>query len=124
MTDKPEFGTSPDYINITAKQREWIGVDLDGTLAFYDVWKGIGHIGDPIPEMVLKVKRWIQKGKRVKIFTARASNPDGRWAVQDWLSKNGFPIMEVTNVTDYGMIELWDDRARRVELNTGREIYG
>jgi hypothetical protein len=26
----------------------WIGVDLDGTLAHYDGWKGIDHIGEPI----------------------------------------------------------------------------
>jgi hypothetical protein len=30
----------------------WIGVDLDGTLAFYDEWIGPEHIGAPIPGMV------------------------------------------------------------------------
>ena len=29
----------------------WIGVDLDGTLAFYDMWRGMEHIGKPIPAM-------------------------------------------------------------------------
>ena len=32
-----------------------IAVDLDGTLARYDGWKGIDHIGDPIPLMVSRV---------------------------------------------------------------------
>ena len=27
----------------------WIGVDLDGTLARYDGWRGIDHIGEPMP---------------------------------------------------------------------------
>lgn len=34
----------------------WIGVDLDGTLAFYDSWRGIDHIGAPIPLMLQRVK--------------------------------------------------------------------
>ncbi len=25
----------------------WIDVDLDGTLAQYDGWKGVAHIGEP-----------------------------------------------------------------------------
>jgi len=24
----------------------WIGVDLDGTLATYDMWRGLDHIGE------------------------------------------------------------------------------
>jgi len=27
----------------------WVGVDLDGTLAHYDGWKGADHIGEPGP---------------------------------------------------------------------------
>jgi hypothetical protein len=53
----------------------WIGVDLDGTLAHYDGWKGADHIGEPIPAMVERVKRWLAEGKTVKIFTARVYCP-------------------------------------------------
>lgn len=35
----------------------WIGVDLDGTLAHYDHWRGETHIGPPIAPMV---DRWRQ----------------------------------------------------------------
>lgn len=49
----------------------WIGIDLDGTLAEYDGWKGVEHIGKPIPSMVKRVKEWISEGKDVRIFTAR-----------------------------------------------------
>jgi hypothetical protein len=35
-----------------------IGVDLDGTLAKYGEWRGVEHIGEPIPPMVDRVKGW------------------------------------------------------------------
>ena len=28
-------------------EKGWIGVDLDGTLAHYDKWRGVEHVGDP-----------------------------------------------------------------------------
>ena len=49
----------------------WIGVDLDGTLAYHDTWKGHEHIGEPIPAMLQRVKDWLDRGLTVKIFTAR-----------------------------------------------------
>ena len=51
----------------------WIGVDLDGTLAHYDEWRGVEHIGAPIPRMVERVKDWLQLGIEVRIVTARVS---------------------------------------------------
>lgn len=101
--------------------RGWIGVDLDGTLAHYDGWKGIEHIGDPVPAMVERVRRWLDEGKSVKIFTARVCR-DRDEVVQHihrWCAKHGLPPLEVTNVKDFGMIELWDDRCVAVEPNTG-----
>lgn len=102
----------------------WIGVDLDGTLAMYDKWRGIEHIGEPVPIMLKRVKQWIKEGKRVKIFTARIC--DGKVETQEvitkWLIKNLGFALEVTNVKDYGMIELWDDRAVQVIPNTGYSI--
>lgn len=105
----------------------WIGVDLDGTLAKYDGWKGIGHVGDPIPLMMDRVKQWIHEGKTVKIFTARVSVPDDMLdsvvtPINEWCEKHGLPRLEVTCKKDFGMIELWDDRAVRVEMNTGKII--
>ena len=34
------------------KGRKWIAVDLDGTLAIYDKWRGRDHIGEPVPEII------------------------------------------------------------------------
>ena len=34
----------------------WIGADLDGTLAEYHGWSADGSIGNPVPDMVERVK--------------------------------------------------------------------
>lgn len=104
------------------QNREWIGVDLDGTLAHYHKWKGISHIGKPVPLMKERVLEWIRQGHKVKILTARASVPEGIAPVQQWLEKHGFPPLEVTNQKDFLMLELWDDRAVQVVHNTGKAI--
>lgn len=111
-------------------EKGWFGVDLDGTLVHYDHgdWKGPLHLGLPVPAMLERVKLWLTQGERVKIFTARVSDPDPekneaiRKAVQDWCEVHGLPRLEVTNVKDFAMLELWDDRAVQVEANTGRRV--
>lgn len=107
-------------------KRGWIGVDLDGTLAKYDNWVSPDHIGEPIPDMVERVKGWLGEGIEVRIFTARAyrADPEDIQAIQEWADKHIGVGLAVTCQKDYGMIELWDDRAVRVEPNTGRIIGG
>lgn len=108
----------------------WIGVDLDGTLAVYDEWRGFGHIGKPIPKMVERIKGWLKAGTEVRIFTARVSNngvrmPDEpvREPIERWLVEEaGLPILKITCVKDFEMMQLWDDRAVGVEFNTGERI--
>lgn len=112
----------------------WIGVDLDGTLARYDGWKGPTHIGEPIPLMVMRVKQWLSEGTDVRIFTARvhdlernfdgsANDADVRLKViQDWCLECIGVVLPVTCKKDYGMIELWDDRAVQVVPNTGEMV--
>lgn len=101
----------------------WIGVDLDGTLAEYGGWKGPTNIGRPIPKMVNRVLDWLNAGKEVRIFTARASVPEQIPPVIEWCKAHLGREIPVTNVKDFAMIELWDDRAVQVEFNTG-EILG
>ena len=103
-------------------QLAWIGVDLDGTLAEYTEWKGLEHIGKPIPLMKKRVLEWIEAKYTVKIVTARASIAKGIPPVKEWLAENGFPDLEVTNQKDFNMIELWDDRAIQVITNTGKPV--
>lgn len=101
---------------------QWIGVDLDGTLAEYTSWRGIKHIGKPVPLMKRRVDEWIESGLTVKIFTARASVPEGIPPIKKWLEKHGFPELEITNQKDFNMLEAWDDRAIQVIANTGKPI--
>ena len=64
------------------KGEGWYGFDLDGTLAKYDGWKGIDHIGEPVKPMVELIKRMHDEGKVVKIMTARVApkeNPEWRF---------------------------------------------
>lgn len=103
----------------------WIGVDLDGTLARYDGWKGMDHIGEPVPVMVERVKAWVAEGKTVKIFTARLSNNNSQrmdclFPIMDWCREHLGFTLEIVSEKDFGMIELWDDRCVHVELNTGK----
>ena len=51
----------------------WYGFDLDGTLAKYDKWEGIDHIGRPVKQMVDLIKKMHDEGKVVKILTARVA---------------------------------------------------
>lgn len=134
----------------------WIGVDLDGTLAQYDGWKGCSHIGEPIPAMLARVKEWLANGVDVRIFTARIHHVELRtiqelaagefWEIRKegspnwgelsdmraevlapinaWCEKHLGQKLPVTSMKDFAMVELWDDRAVQVQINTGRRIDG
>ncbi len=102
------------------KTASWIGFDLDGTLAVWKSGQNILTIGKPIPKMVARLKRYIGQGHRVKIFTARADRKEQVKLIKTWLKDNGLPDLEVTNVKDFMMVKLYDDRAVAVEANTGK----
>ena len=102
----------------------WIGVDLDGTLAEYGGWIGPNNIGEPVPKMLARVKKWLSEGKDVRIFTARAYIPEQVPPVKAWTKKWLGVELEVTNVKDFAMIELWNDRAIQIITNTGLRADG
>lgn len=104
----------------------WVGVDLDGTLAEYGGWKGAGSIGLPIAPMVARVKQMLDRGIDVRIFTARVSDGDPVTVltIRDWCRQHIGRALPVTNVKDYAMVALYDDRAVAVEKNTGRVLGG
>jgi hypothetical protein len=120
----------------------WIGVDLDGTLARYDGWVSEEHIGEPIPLMLERVRAWIAAGRDVRIFTARVDGGEAALALGDahgekfrdvgrikniieaWLLEHVGVVLPITCKKDYGMIELWDDRAIQVIPNTGMRADG
>lgn len=102
----------------------WIGVDFDGTLAEYAGWKGPGleSIGAPIKPMLNRVLDWLNAGREVRIFTARACVPDQIAPVVEWCKIHLGREIPVTNLKDFGMVELWDDRAIQVEINSGTPL--
>ncbi len=104
--------------------KAWIGVDLDGTLAYYDDRSSSKKIGIAVPEMLTLVKKMIYNGIRIKIFTARATDPEQLPIIRKWLKTNNLPELEITNIKDYHMLRLYDDRCIQVEKNTGRLITG
>lgn len=101
----------------------WIGVDLDGTLAYYES-KQFPDIGAPIPLMQERVKKWLSEGKEVRIMTARAFDATlvELAEIQDWLKEHIGQELALTCTKDYNMIELWDDRAIQVIPNTGQTV--
>lgn len=111
------------------KQRV-IAVDLDGTLATYDHFRGAEFIGDPIPEMVDKVKQELAAGSEVWIFTARIAPADneaqgqldimaGMAAITKWCQQVFGVILPITYRKNRRFTEMWDDRGRQVYPNTG-----
>lgn len=131
----------------------WIGVDLDGTLAQYDGWKGVDHIGLPVPKMLDRVKAWLAEGADVRIFTARTCREDEAdmiWAVCEasgtepdpdelhilqeaarvrkviglWCKQHVGQVLPITHKKNFSMMQLWDDRAIQVVENTGVRADG
>lgn len=101
----------------------WIGVDLDGTLAHYDGWKGPDHIGEPILKILERVKLWMAFNKyEIRIFTARAGIPEQIPPVVAWLEKHGIGGLAITNIKDFSMVELWDDRCVQIISNLGISV--
>ena len=99
--------------------RGWIGMDLDGTLVRSDTPWGIARIGEPIPSMMIFLRKLLAEGARVKIFTARASDPDQVAMIRAWLNEQQLPPLEVTNVKDFDMIRVYDDRSNGIPYNNG-----
>ncbi len=108
-----------------AAKRGWIGVDFDGTAHKYNGWKNGGALGGPVPLMIERIKHWLASGTEVRIFTARVSGRDAeetafeRKRIQDWCVEHIGQVLTVTHEKDYQMVALFDDRAHRVEENTG-----
>ena len=77
--------------------------------------------------MVDRVKGWIARGIEVRIFTARVGGSAelriiAQIAIEKWCQEHIGQKLPVTATKDFGMYELWDDRAVQVECNTGRRM--
>jgi len=87
-----------------ATKKPRICLDLDGVLAQYDKWRGVEHIGDPIPGALDFTKK-LSKIAEVVIFTSRCAQDivEGsritpgqlRIHIIEWLEKHKFPYSDV-----------------------------
>jgi hypothetical protein len=107
-------------------EKKKIAVDLDGTLAFYDHFRGISHIGEPIPAAVQRLTNAVLEGHEVWIFTARACSKqtptdleEAIGAIRRWCMKHFGEAFPITADKDWGFTEFWDDRAVQFRKNTG-----
>lgn len=131
------------------QQNSHILVDLDGTLAHYDAWKGIEHIGEPVPAMLARVKKWMEAGEDVRIFTARIypsvkfenitsfvlakEKPETQEEraevaglfIREWCVKHLGKMLPITCRKNFETREIHDDRAVGILLNKGidRETF-
>lgn len=112
------------------QEKRCIAVDFDGTLSLYESFEGSDILGDPIPEMVRKVKEELANGVPVVIFTARVNPSDANpedclsatkayVAIAKWTEKVFGQMLGVTHEKSRHFTELWDDRGRQVLENTG-----
>lgn len=109
---------TPGKFSSYANSKNWIGVDLDGTLAKRAGGNG-RPIGAPVQAMVDRVNKWLEDGREVRIFTARAGDPKEVRRIKAWLRDNDLPALKITNIKSLAMTEFWDDRAIRVEVDKG-----
>lgn len=111
------------------RKRNVIAVDFDGTLA-YDVSHGTSDdTGDPVPEMLHRVKGWVGSGIEVHILTSRMTGPDTdkahvRQVLQDWCEAHGLPRIPVTGTKWYYFAAYYDDRSVQVLTDTGHLVAG
>lgn len=99
------------------KGKGWYGFDLDGTLAKYDKWQGIDHIGEPVKPMVDLMKRMHAEGKVVRILTARvAPRTNTEYRPNPYYDRNTLPDLKNRELFSdagykmlYGLVS-WDAR--------------
>lgn len=108
----------------------WHGVDLDGTLAKKLTPFDPSKIGAPVQLMVDRIKWWLACSEEVRILTARVAPASVEWhgypidksvkLIQDWTEVIIGVRLAVTCEKDVFMLDLYDDLAVRVEVDTGR----
>jgi hypothetical protein len=104
-------------------------VDLDGTLAKQLIPHNPKVAGPPIPKMLQLVKRWLKAGETVVIFTSRVSPSThniveiryARKLITAWCREYLGTTLAITSDKN-PRFEIWDNKAHRVETNTGRVL--
>lgn len=89
--------------------RQTILLDFDGVLHSYNGWNG-GRLNEtPLP-FARKACWLLAKTYRLVCFTTRATRPEQKLLVEEWLRRHGFPLMPVTATKEPAHLMI-DDRA-------------
>ena len=90
-----------------------IAIDFDGVIAYHEGIERPHNLTNVPPvEDARDALHWIvANGYKPYVLTARP--PDEHPQIKQWLSMNGFPNLEVTNVKKFETTLLIDDRAFR-----------
>lgn len=89
-------------LELIEKRRPVVYVDLDSTIAEYDVWRGLEHIGRPL-DGAREFLQELLEFSDVVIYTSRC-NPDRaetndvellKHLIVEWLGANGMPYTDV-----------------------------
>ena len=116
-------------------KRKDVCVDLDGVLAYYDTWKGLDHIGDPIPG-AKEFLETIAEHANVVIFTTRGNGtinrPEGvedvpqelAKKIKTWLDKHGMTYHTIYTGQGKPLADAYvDDRAVTCRPQEYSEAY-
>ena len=98
-----------------------IYIDFDGTIATQkDGYQR--EIGEPIMPMIDRINKWIKQGHNITIFTARADYSDlmEKMDIEIFCVKHFGKILPITNKKSHNADLYIDDKAIRVERNTGK----
>jgi hypothetical protein len=88
-----------------------IAIDFDGVLHKYSKgWRNGEIYDEPMEGAVGACKLLIERGYNLVVFTVRKNTR----AVEEWLRKNGFPEMKVTNQKPKAVAYI-DDRGIRFQ---------
>ena len=89
-----------------------IGVDFDNTIAEYSGWTSADDVGDPFPNAISFLTALNQMGLEVYIFSARALDPKGKRAIEDWVKKYANGLVKGVTSEKLGVFDvIVDDRA-------------
>lgn len=118
-----------DISNNKVSTKKNIYIDLDGTVAEYQSgYAKTGYIGYPLQPICNYVKKWINQGHNVVIFTARVDPTKSQeeidktvLKIKNWCEKNLGKILQITAIKHRHIDFILDDKAISLVRNTGKQ---
>lgn len=111
-------------LDITEKPH--IALDFDRTLARRtDEDLDIDKVGEPIPQMLAHVRKWLSQGYKITIFTARLGhdsieeNRRQEQMIRRFLARENLPQFPITAIKRSVFTHFVDDKAIPVTENEG-----